>query len=577
MKKLIYSLLCCLFFLSANAQWKWYNPMEAGFPVIQNQGFTNEIGKTYTRLPNRVEGSVDKGLWGLSQHSAGLAIHFYSNAPEIKVRYAVTGKNFGMHHMPATGVSGVDLYQINCDGKWAFCFGSYSFKDTIVYSYNNIKKDKYHNYGYEYRLYLPLYNGVKWLEIGTPEDAKFEFIPLLDEKPIVVYGTSITQGACASRPAMAWTTILQRSVDYPLINLGFSGNGRLETPILDLINEINARLYILDCIPNLTGKWVDQIEDRVYKAVKQIRAKHDTPILLLEHAGYSNGGSDTIMYERYIAANKCSRRAYEKLIAENVPGLYYVTREELNLSPDSRVDYVHASDLGMQQQAAAVEKKVREILHIPTGNYSTTIPVTQRREPGRYEWLKRHRFMSQTAKERSPKAVIIGNSITHYWGDNNEEWKNGEQTWNQKMRPAGFHNLGCGWDRIENVLWRIYHDELDGYKTDKVVLMIGTNNFGYNTNYEIVEGLRFLLSAIRQRQPEAKITVLGIYPRRKMEQRVKDINLQIRQMAELEGFHFADPGLNLLQPDGKIDESLFTDGLHPNEKGYQKVVDEILK
>lgn len=107
--------------------------------------------------------------------------------------------------------------------------------------------------------------------------------------------------------------------------------------------------------------------------------------------------------------------------------------------------------------------------------------------------------------------------------------------------------------------------------------MIGTNNFGYNTNYEIVEGLRFLLSAIRQRQPEAKITVLGIYPRRKMEQRVKDINLQIRQMAELEGFHFADPGLNLLQPDGKIDESLFTDGLHPNEKGYQKVVDEILK
>ena len=81
MKKLIYSLLCCLFFLSANAQWKWHNPMEAGFPVIQNQGFTNEIGKTYTRLPNRVEGSVDKGLWGLSQHSAGLAIHFYSNAP----------------------------------------------------------------------------------------------------------------------------------------------------------------------------------------------------------------------------------------------------------------------------------------------------------------------------------------------------------------------------------------------------------------------------------------------------------------------------------------------------------------
>ena len=223
------------------------------------------------------------------------------------------------------------------------------------------------------------------------------------------------------------------------------------------------------------------------------------------------------------------------------------------------------------------EKKAREILHIPVGTISTTRPVTQRREPGSYEWLKRHHFMKRTAQERQPKAVIIGNSITHYWGDNNEKCKNGEQTWNQKMKPAGFHNLGCGWDRVENVLWRIYHDELDGYKTDKVVLMIGTNNFGYNTNAEIVEGLRFLLGAIRQRQPQAEITVLGIYPRRKMEQRVKDINIQIRQMAEIEGFRFKDPGLNLLQPDGKIDEGLLTDGLHPNEKGYQKLVDEILR
>jgi lysophospholipase L1-like esterase len=577
MKKLIYSLFCCLFILSAHAQWKWHNPMDAGFPVVQNQGFVNEIGKTYTRLPERVKEDVNKTLWGLSQHSSGLAIHFYSNAPKIQVRYKVTGKNYSMPHMPSTGVSGVDLYQINCDGQAAFCFGTYSFKDTIVYTYNNIKKDKYHNYGYEYRLYLPLYNGVQWLEIGTPEDAKFEFIPLIDEKPIVVYGTSIAQGACASRPAMAWTSIFQRAVDYPLINLGFSGSGRLDPPIMNLINEIEGRLYILDCIPNLTYEHEKEIEERVYNAVKLLRSKHDTPILLVEHGGYSNGGSDTISYQKYVTANKRSRAAYEKIISENIPGVYYLTKEEINLSPDSRVDYVHASDLGMKQQADAVEKKAREILHIPVGTISTTRPVTQRREPGSYEWLKRHHFMKRTAQERQPKAVIIGNSITHYWGDNNEKCKNGEQTWNQKMKPAGFHNLGCGWDRIENVLWRIYHDELDGYKTDKVVLMIGTNNFGYNTNAEIVEGLRFLLGAIRQRQPQAEITVLGIYPRRKMEQRVKDINIQIRQMAEIEGFRFKDPGLNLLQPDGKIDEGLFTDGLHPNEKGYQKLVDEILR
>ena len=157
MKKLICLLFCCLLFLPAAAQWKWHNPMEAGFPVIQNQGFTKEIGNSYTRLPERAKGVVSEPVWNLSRHSAGLAIHFYSNAPQIKVRYTVTG-SLNMPHMPSTGVSGVDLYSINSDGEWHFCFGNYSFKDTITYTYNNIGKDRYHKQGFEYRLYLPLYN-----------------------------------------------------------------------------------------------------------------------------------------------------------------------------------------------------------------------------------------------------------------------------------------------------------------------------------------------------------------------------------------------------------------------------------
>ena len=103
MKKLICLLFCCLFFLPAAAQWKWHNPMKAGFPVIQNQGFTKEIGDSYTRLPGRAKGVVSEPVWNLSRHSAGLAIYFYSDAPRIKVRYAVTG-GLNMPHMPSTGV-----------------------------------------------------------------------------------------------------------------------------------------------------------------------------------------------------------------------------------------------------------------------------------------------------------------------------------------------------------------------------------------------------------------------------------------------------------------------------------------
>ena len=123
------------------------------------------------------------------------------------------------------------------------------------------------------------------------------------------------------------------------------------------------------------------------------------------------------------------------------------------------------------------------------------------------------------------------------------------------MRPAGFHNLGYGFDRIENVLWRVYHGELDGYKAEEVVLMIGTNN--------------------RQRQPEAKIKVIGILPRRNQEERVRNLNLRIRQIAETGWYTFKNPGTKLLQEDGKINESLFSDGLHPNEEGYKRIVDEI--
>ena len=690
--------LVCLTALSAHAQWKWLNPLECGFPVIQNQGWTEEIGDSYVRLPQRAEGKVRKPVWDLSRNSAGLAIHFFSNAPELKVRYQVSGP-LNMPHMPTTGVSGVDLYSIDSDGQWRFYFGGYPSGDTLQYHYTNIGKDLYHDRGYEFRLYLPPYNTIKWLEIGVPENDELTFIPVSPEKPILLYGTSIAQGACASRPGMTWGTILQRSLGYPLINLGFSGNGRLEKEVLDFICEIDARLYILDCLPNLTPKSKDEITQLVSDAVKQIRATHSSPILLVEHAGYSNALADDTKLQDYVRMNEGAKKAFEELQAQGIKDIYYLTREELGLHPDAWVDYVHPSDWGMETQANAVERKVREILRIPEGNLSTTQPVTQRREPNNYEWQKRHRDilslnqsnpprrvilgysnaladdtklqdyvrMNEGAKKafeelqaqgikdiyyltreelglhpdawvdyvhpsdwgmetqanaverkvreilripegnlsttqpvtqrrepnnyewqkrhrdilslnqsNPPRRVILGNSITHFWGGEPKGPSvRGMETWEKIMRPAGFHNLGYGFDRIENVLWRVYHGELDGYKAEEVVLMIGTNNIGINNDNEIVEGIRFLLSAIKQRQPEAKIKVIGILPRRNQEERVRNLNLRIRQMAETGWYTFKNPGTKLLQEDGKINESLFSDGLHPNEEGYKQIVDEI--
>lgn len=578
MKKGIYLLLLCLIGISAEAQWKWHDPVKATYPVIQNQGFTKEIGQTYVRFPDRAKGIIRDDVWNLSRNSAGLAIHFYSNAPQLKIRYAVQG-GFSMPHMPATGVSGLDMYSINSDGQQDFCFGSYSFGDTIQYSYSGLGKDQYHNHGFEYHVFLPLYNSVKWMEIGIPENCELEFIPASPEKPIVLYGTSIAQGACASRPAMAWGNIVQRSLGYPLINLGFSGNGRLEKEVLQFVNEPDARLFILDCLPNLTNKSEEEVTALVIAAVKQLRKSHSAPILLVEHAGYSNGETNSEQYNSYTLLNKASRKGYETLLSENTDNLFYLSHDELNLPVDAWVDYVHPSDLGMQQQATAVEKKIREILNIPVGSCPTTTPVTQRREPGTYEWQTRHRAILEQIKNYPPKAVILGNSITHFWGGEPvASHINGSESWNKVMRPEGFQNMGYGWDRIENVLWRVYHDELDGYEADKIVLMIGTNNMGTSSDEEIVEGLGFLLSAIHSRQPKATIKVVGILPRRDKEVWVSAINSQIKQMTEKSGYLFTDAGTALLKKDGKIDESLFVgDGLHPNEKGYKLIAKKVAK
>lgn len=571
--------MCFLFldmsFLAAEVQWKWQNPMEAAFPVIQNQGWPGEIGGKYVRLPDRAQEQVRPAVWNLSRNAAGLAIHFYSNSPQITVRYKVSGSQ-SMPHMQATGVSGLDLYSINSEGQWSFCFGNYSFGDTIQYSYNQLGKDKYHNRGFEYRLYLPLYNTVEWMEIGTPEGNELTFIPQSPEKPIVLYGTSIAQGACSSRPAMAWANIIQRSLGYPLINLGFSGNGKLEKEVLNYVIEQDARLYILDCLPNLTENTEQEVTDLVVAAVKQIRATRSAPILLVEHAGYSNAPTNSSQYESYTRLNNASRKGFEMLQAEGVKELYYLSNEELHFPSDGWVDSVHPSDLGAQAQATAVEKKAREILHIPLGDLPTTRPVTQRREPDTYEWQTRHRDLLAWIGNHPPQAVILGNSITHFWGgEPAASLTNGPKSWKKLMQPAGFQNLGYGYDRIENVLWRIYHGELDGYKADKVVLMIGTNNMGISTDKEIVEGLRFLIAAIRKRQPEASVKVVGILPRRDKENWVKGINREIQTMTEQENCRFSDAGTSLLNKDGKIDESLFRDGLHPNEKGYQLIAGAI--
>lgn len=576
MKNLFLLLVTCFTVHPAFSQdtpTKWWNPVDNGFPVIEGQGWNKGLASPYDRLPARAEKDVRKALWYLSHEAAGLMIRFRSDAKDITVRYTVGGP-VDMPHMPATGVSGVDLYGVNRDGGWDWCGGKYHFGDTIEYHFSSLPDD----YKREYHLYLPLYNSVKWMEIGVPDGQTLTPLPLRKDKPIVVYGTSIAQGACASRPGMAWTSILGRRLHDPVINLAFSGNGRLEEGVVKYLVELDPKLYILDCFPNLTGFAADTVQARLIKTVKTLQAhKPDVPILIVEDADASINSLDSARDQGFKRVNAVAKAAYTKLKSSGVRNIYYLSSDEIGFNGESTVEGTHPNDVGMEQYASAYEKAIRKILHEPEGNISTTQPIKQYRDRS-YDWNTRHSEELEMNKSNPPEIAFIGNSITHFWGGlPKDPIHRGEDSWNKYFASYGIRNFGYGWDRIENVLWRIYHGELDGYRAKQVILMIGTNNIGYNTDKEIIDGLKFLLQEIKWRQPSAKILILGIYPRKGQEQRIVGLNEQIVQMAGDENVMFSNPGIVLLdQATGKINDTLFLpDGVHPNAAGYQKLAVKI--
>lgn len=552
------------------AQTAWYNPVADSLLPVQGRAWNAETGKVYQRLPQRAQQLVRKPVWDLSLQTAGLYVKFYTNAPQIQVKYQVTG-GFSMPHMPATGVSGVDLYTMDCNGQQYWCAGNYQFGDTVRYTYHDLTYRNTHDKGNEFTLYLPLYNGMKSLQIGVPEGSRFDFVRPSAEKPVVIYGTSIAQGACASRPGMAWTNILQRQLDMPVVNLGFSGNGQLDEDFFKLLSEIDAAMYVIDCMPNMTNDRAALIRPRLEKGIRLLRSKSKAPILLVEHDGYMGFYASDKKGEDFRKTNEELRAVYESM-KDEAGGLYYLTFDELGLSMDSQVDGVHATDLGMQQYADAYYRKITDILFPERKTLSFT-PIRQHRDSFTYQWVKRHEEILEYNATVQPEIVMLGNSITHFWGGLPYEPRRvADEVWQKLFKGKSVVNLGYGWDRIENVQWRILHGELDGFSAQKIFMMLGTNNLDINSDEEIIRGIKETVALIAGKQPQAELYVVKILPRRDREERLAVLNAQLEKaFAGNASVRVLDVSDVLVGKDGKIDERLFSDGLHPNRDGYKRI------
>ncbi len=350
---------CCVCKLSAQGQndYVWHE-IASEKTKFEGQGWSN-IG--FNRLPDKAEKTVRDAVLSLSRNSAGLGMRFDTDSDSLIIEYQVDG-NLSMHHMPATGVSGIDLYVKN-ETEWLWVRGKFNFNDTIryVFSIDGLAKGVR-----EHQILFPLYNNIKNLRIATNKKSTFKILPVRTEKPIVTYGTSIMQGACASRPGMAWTNILTRTLDHPVINLGFSGNGRLEPQVIDLVNEIDGLVFVLDCLPNLSPNDTNtevEIKKRIRMSVETIYEKHpSSTILLVQHAGYSDGLVDSSRKVVYETLNKWMLEVYVELKRTRGSSLQMLSKEDINLSNDAFVDGTHPTDLGMLQYAQAYEKKLRDIM-----------------------------------------------------------------------------------------------------------------------------------------------------------------------------------------------------------------------
>jgi len=333
----------------------WHDPVKWG---LEGRSWPDEPrARWYDRLPSAAEGKVTKAVWGLSRQSAGMAVRFRSDSPSIHVRYKLMNGQLAMPHIPATGASGVDLYARDPQGKWRWVGVAKPGSQTPTAKL----ADKLPAQAREWMMYLPLFNGIESMEIGVKEGSSFEGLAPRKENEIVFYGTSITHGACASRPGMTHVAILGRRLDVPTVNLGFSGNGRMDAAVGECLTRLNPAVFVIDCLPNMSPA---EVTERTVPLVRQLRAaRPETPILLVESRRNTESWIDPALQTLHTNKHAALKAEYEKLQAEGVKGLHYLRGDDLlGDDADGATDGSHPSDLGFFRQADAFEPVLRQIL-----------------------------------------------------------------------------------------------------------------------------------------------------------------------------------------------------------------------
>lgn len=394
------------------------------------------------------------------------------------------------------------------------------------------------------------------------------------------------------------------------LNLGTSAY-RTENILWDIQNGVlegqTPKVVVLEIGTNNideknypTRHTAGQLAGGIEAIIKVLRAKlPDTKIIVLRCFpgcyGGPNPSSHRAILER--ASDMVSKLADGKHI-------FYCDVNHVFLNLDGSInheampDWLHPGPAAAKAWVRAMEPLLCELMgdksldtEIPAN--SAIVPVPNL-ENNSYDWWGRHKEVLCIKDSINPEIVLIGNSITHLWGgeprmrwaDGNLREPNGPESWDSLFHNYRVLNLGFGWDRTQNVLWRLDRGELDGLHPRTVIINIGTNNTSQsqharmNTAPEIVEGIRAICLRVRSKVPGAKIVLMAIFPREQKQDHprrllINEINKQLESFANEQKITFVNIGSKMLDTDGTLIPGLTFDFCHPTEEGYQLWADEI--
>jgi len=324
---------------------KFYDADELPFKIY---GLMRENGK-YRRMPEKVAKTVNDGVYSLHTNTAGGRVRFITDSNYIAINTVMNscGK---MPHFAFTGSIGFDLYSGETFKK------SFVPPVNIESGYESIIEFEERKLR-EITINFPLYSGVDKLYIGLQKDATVkEASPYKNKKPIVYYGSSITQGGCASRPGMSYESIISRELNYDYINLGFSGSARAEDEIAEYISNLPMSLFVYDYDHN--APTVDHLKSTHEKLFLKFREKNpDVPVIFMTAPKYY------FPNESWQKRRNIIEQTYKNALSKGDKNVYFTDGKQLMelCGNEGTVDSVHPTDFGFNSMARALIKIIKNI------------------------------------------------------------------------------------------------------------------------------------------------------------------------------------------------------------------------